>query len=696
MDIRIKSLTLQNFKGVKNAEIVFEGSNMLVEGENGTGKSTIFDAFTWLLFGKDHAGRDQTQFDIKTIDPQTKQPIARLDHSVSAVLVVDGCEKTLQRIWRENWVKPKGEAEAVLKGHLSVFLVDGVDVGTKAAYDSVIHQWIDEDVFKMITNPLFFIDDEYTPWKVRRETLLGLVAGQVDRSEIMVQFSDLLKEMNGESMDMFKKRIAGLKKENKKLLAECEPKIKAYLEAMPAKVNEAAVREQIAACERELQEKQNELKARLDEIDRGIADINVANAERSKKANEIYARISELQLRQADVLSEGLKDAQGKVIERNSAIMEAKAKLNQADADKFDTKVFLKRAKQDLIDSQVYRADMAGKLKDLGVKYNEAKGRVFDFQPTTRCHACGQELPAETVEQAVEMAKANFIQAQRVDMSLIMEDAQKLKEEICRTDGEIRFREEKVRALEGKLAQTEEAFKAAEKVWSDISSTPEVDMKGAEDEVKKLPAFRAIADEIQHLKVEALDLTGKAVSAADLVISRRAVEAEASVLVAEHNEKVKPFHYQLSLIPERARIEKLVADEEKREKALAEEVARLERLEYSAASFVKADIDAQEGAINRLFSVARWKMFDTTLDGGIVETCEVTTQDGVPFRSMNDARKIQCGMDVIRVLGERYGAYAPIFIDNAESITQTRFETSAQVIRLCVKQGEKQIRLTSE
>lgn len=696
MEIKIKSLTLQNFKGVKNAEIQFDGHNMLIEGENGTGKSTIFDAFTWLLFGKDHAGQDQTQFDIKTIDPRTKRPIARLDHSVSAVLLVDGCEKSLQRIWRENWVKPKGESEAVFKGHVSVFLVDGVDVGTKTAYDSVIHQWIDEDVFKMITNPLYFIDDEYTPWKVRRETLLGLVDGEVDRSAILSQFSDLLAEMKGDTMDMFKKRIASLKKENKALLAECDPKIKAYKEAMPAPVDEAALKKEKDALSAQYEELLVQLNKELEKVDEGIADVNRANEERTRAIDQKYARVAELQLEMGNVMTEGLKDAQSRAVARNQAILEAQAKVREAAAEKNDMAMQVSRASQALDDARIFRAELAANLKEDGVKYSEAKGRTFNYQPTTRCHACGQELPAETVEQAVALARKNFIDSQKAELNRIMEDAQKLKEDIAGADAEISLREEKLKALQGSLDEAEKNLKAAEAVLEEKSAVPQVDIKAAEAEVKKSAEYLGIASEIRSLQSAALELSAKSVSAAQLILSRRSVEAKISQCKDEFKAKMKPFDDALALIPERERIGKLIEAEEKREKVLAEEVARLERLEYSAAEYVKADIDAQEGAINSLFAVARWKMFDATLDGNIVETCEVTTQSGVPFRSMNDAMKIQCGMDVIRVLGEKYGAYAPIFIDNAESITRSKFDTTAQVIRLCVKAGETSLHLKSE
>ena len=131
--------------------------------------------------------------------------------------------------------------------------------------------------------------------------------------------------------------------------------------------------------------------------------------------------------------------------------------------------------------------------------------------------------------------------------------------------------------------------------------------------------------------------------------------------------------------------EALIRRKEQEAQSFADAIASGERLEARAAEYQKADIDSVEGALAGLFRVARWKMFDSTLDGGIVETCEVTTPDGVPYRSMNDAAKIVCGMDVIRVFSEHFDRVAPIFIDNAESIIQDKFGTQAQVIRLVVK-----------
>ena len=211
MEIRIKTLQLCNFKGVRSASFYFEGGNAVIEGDNGTGKSTVFDAFTWLLFGKDHRGQDWTSFDIKPIDPETREPIHGLDTWVEAFLTVDGADRRLRRVITEEWVKPRGQAEKVFKGNKQSFFVDGVDVATKKAYDETIAQWIDEGTFRLITNPLHFIDDSYTDWKTRRKLLMTLVDGD-PAAGLEAGFADLLAEARGEPMEQFRKRLAAERK----------------------------------------------------------------------------------------------------------------------------------------------------------------------------------------------------------------------------------------------------------------------------------------------------------------------------------------------------------------------------------------------------------------------------------------------------------------------------------------------------
>ena len=237
MNIKIKSITLRNFKGLRDVSFDFDGRNATIIGDNGTGKTTIFDALTWVLFGKD--SHNSTDIDIKTIDA-TGEPMHRAEHFVEVALDVDGSAQTLRRTYREIWSKPRGSSDLRFVGHESAFAVNGVEVGTKAAYDKIISEWINDNVFRMLTDPMYF--NTRVDWKGRRAALLALVGDNIDRTAIQAQFADLLAEMNGEPLADFKARLATEKRKNKKELETFDPKIEAYQNTMlsPTRAKRAA------------------------------------------------------------------------------------------------------------------------------------------------------------------------------------------------------------------------------------------------------------------------------------------------------------------------------------------------------------------------------------------------------------------------------------------------------------------------
>jgi len=87
MKLRLSKLTMRNFKGVKDFTLESpSGSSLFVYGANRAGKTTVADAVSWLLFGKDSAG--QAQFEIKTLT-ETGEALHNLEHEVSATFVID-------------------------------------------------------------------------------------------------------------------------------------------------------------------------------------------------------------------------------------------------------------------------------------------------------------------------------------------------------------------------------------------------------------------------------------------------------------------------------------------------------------------------------------------------------------------------------------------------------------------------------
>ena len=203
MDIRINQMILQNFKGIKSLEINANGESLSIYGDNATGKTTVFDAFTWLLFNKDSLGR--SDFGIKTQD-EFGNPIHNLEHSVECELAIDNSILTLKKVYAEKWTKKRGSAAAEFTGHETKYFVNEVPV-QKKEYEQKISSIVDENLFKIITNPLFF--NENMKWQDRRAILLNLCENITDEELLAKneQFAPLSAELKGRTIQEYKKII---------------------------------------------------------------------------------------------------------------------------------------------------------------------------------------------------------------------------------------------------------------------------------------------------------------------------------------------------------------------------------------------------------------------------------------------------------------------------------------------------------
>lgn len=685
MEIKIKTLRLRNFKGTRDAEYSFEGRNARIEGRNGSGKSTVFDAFTWLLFGKDHRGQTENTFEIKTIDPATGKPFPRLDHWVEAVLDVDGNEVTLRRSWSENWVKPTGQVDDVLKGHNTTFIINGQDAGTKRAFDAFVAQWMNEDVFKLITNPLYFIDDRYTDWKARRKAILALVQDDPGRLAVREQFKDVVDALSGRSIEDYRKRVQLEKRANKADLDNTLARIAGMKESLPEEVDEAAVREKVEAIRAERDQATAQAKKAIEEIDAQLADAEKANAARKAEVDAIWKQITAIQVWKTEYLAMSQSQARKEAddITRRSNVLEGDIYKASADADTIRRRI--SNGKFFLDDLNRERGEHSSELAALGERYQAEKEKTFSFVPRTTCHACGQELPAASVQEATEKAREAFVSDQKAAIGSILEKAKSIKENITKIDASIAKRTAETSQMEADLKEAEEKFVEMERELAALKATPLPDLDTIAAEARRSAEYKAKDAEELALTSKSREITAGGIQTSDFLLKRRAAEEEIRRISESFAAREKEAAASLAVSGERDRQLAIIEQKQNEARGFADAIARDERIEARLLEFIKADIDSVEHAINALFKVARWKMFDRTIDGGLVETCEVTSPDGVPYRSMNDAMKTLCGMDVIRVFSEHYRASAPIFVDNAEGVLATSFGTPAQVIRLVVK-----------
>lgn len=387
--IKLKSLSLINFKGVRSLNIGFSDAETLVAGDNGTGKTTVFDSFLWLLFGKDSTGRSDSNFNIKTLDADGK-PILHLEHSVTGVLSVDGKTVTLQRCYVENWVKPRGTTEESLKNHATEFYLNGVKLATKKEYDSEVAAIIPEDVFRMITNPFYFTSMKP---EAQKEILLDMVGTLTDQdvAQTKPEYLELLAQLSGRSIAQYAKEVAAKKKACKDELSVIPSQIETARKLMPEEEDWVAIDSEI--------ENKN---ARIQQIEEQIADKSKLNEQEYQRKASIQKQIGEKRLQLNSRMNEIATEA-------NKGRNEASLKLNELEYSLRTEKASLDRKRQS-------KQAMDIEIEKLNTKLSALRGE-FAFISKEEltynegefiCPTCKRPLEIEDIEAKQREMQANF------------------------------------------------------------------------------------------------------------------------------------------------------------------------------------------------------------------------------------------------------------------------------------------------
>ncbi len=649
--IVLKSLTLTNFKGARHQEIIFSEQGTVISGDNGTGKTTVFDAFLWLLFGKDSTGRSDSNFNIKTIDPATKKPILHLEHSVCGILEVNGSVLKLQRNYVENWVKPRGTTEETLKDHKTECYINDVKVGTKKEYDAEIAALIPEDVFRMITNPFYFPSLKAD---VQKDMLVEMV-GNISDDEVAAlkpEFVELLAQLSGRSLAQYAKEVAAKKKACKDAIAVIPKQIDTANRLKPAD-------EDWDALSKELEAK----KANLADVDAQIADKSKINEKEYQRKAEIQKQLGDKRI--------ALLNAE------NEIKTQANAGVNKANTELRDLEYRL-REKQGEIDRK--RSDISSYDRDISELDSEMAALRSEFYKVNAetitypdgafiCPTCKRPLEVDDIEAKQKELQENFNQNKANRLKSIREKGKEKsakKDSIANTRNKVLYEVAEIEKMVTYLREQIEAKK------SEIPEVPNVDLLIAKDQ-NCINLKNEIADLQNQLTVEA-----KPVDVSELQNGKRVL-----------SESIAELNTRLSKMEQIARVEKEISDLEDMRAANNQELANLEKWEFTAQEFQKAKDAKLLERINGLFRYVSFSFISEQLNGGEKITC-VCTVNGTPYPDVNFAGKVNAGLDIINAICQYKGISAPIFIDNRESVTEI-IPTISQVVNLVKVTGRQQL-----
>lgn len=657
-NVILKQMRLLNFKGIRELTVDFNERQTDICGDNGTGKSTIFDAFTWVLFGKNSAGKEQ--FGIKTVD-KDNVVIPKIPHEAELLLGVDGEDVKLTRIYREKWVKKKNSATEKFEGHETELFYNDVPCNTDE-WKSKIADICNEEAFRFITNPFYFTSQKP---EVQRARLLRM-AGGVSDADIAAgnaDFTKLLANLKGKTLGDYKKEITAKKR-----------KINSEKEGLPSRIDERrrdlAADDDWPAIESELAEKNSALaeierqlldhaEARRAKDDRRMKLLNEINAVREEKSRVTY-EITEATLadyRKSDSGRRKLADE----------VNECKRKIR-------DCQALQTSAKSDLESARLRREKLIAEWRDLGNQSKAILAEAVSFDDKDFiCPQCGRPYEADDIERVQLHRMAHFEEERKKRLTDI---ADKIK------DNERRGKAERA-IMESLIAKDTEYSAAIDTARQRITDIEALELYKAAPEAPDTATAIASDPRIAGLIAKEKTLSEQYDAMKNGEAEDTTLADGKKILTEAIDELKKRLYRRDEINKDKARIAELEAQLQ----TLSDEVTQLDGIEFTIQQFSKARIVAVESRINSMFSLVRFKLFEQQVNGAEVETC-VAMVDGVTFPDLNFAKKINAGLDIINTICKSEGLTAPVFIDSAESINSLT-PVDSQIVRLIVTQDKQ-------
>lgn len=640
--IKIKELRLENFKCHRALTLSPQGDNMDILGDNATGKSTTYDAFTWLLFGTDSQGNGEKSIEVKPLDANGEVADHQAVTAVEAILLVDGEEVSLRRTMQEIWTTKRGEAVPVYSGNASEYYVDGVPV-KQNAFKAQIEEIISADLFKLLTNVHYFAQDLH--WQKRRERLFEM-AGTMTDAEIMAtdaRFDYLATALGKLNIEQLKAKLTA----DRKGLVGARNEI-------PARINE---------CQKSLELLEGlDFAAAKAEIERLNVALDAKQTELAKVENNTAVTSKQVELREAQLEMEKLES-------ENRAFRASQAPANPDERNFVAGQIVSAEGRADRASQR--RATLVKQNEELEVKIDacrkewaEVNGQTFS---ASSCPTCGQKLPADQLAQA----KERFEQDKQKRLTEVVANADRYKA----------LKQSTSEAFQSAVAEEEQARAEADtlrKQLAEIDSNVVVVVDMADYAERKA----GIQGWVGQVQAELMGLSQDSQAAGN------AIRTEIASIRGQIKEQTDIVGKQSVLAYTQERVEELRKDASN----TAERLAEVEKQLYLIDEYGRYKAQFVEKSVNSLFRLCEWRLFREQANGGIEDRCDATF-NGVPYLDLNSGCKINVGIDIINALSRHYGVSVPLIVDNAESVTQLE-NTDTQVIRLVVSESDKALRIT--
>lgn len=642
--VTLNELRIENFKCFRDFDILLKGKKTAdIRGRNGSGKTSVLDAYLWLLTGADSNGN--AGFKIQPLD-KSGAIIPKLTTSVTGIFDVDGAEYKICRTLKQKWVKPSGKDTEILKGNEGGYFVNDVPVAEKEFSKRISEIFAPQDKLRLLANPKMFFE---LPTKEMRSMLIDM-AGEMPNLLTPEAYPTLyiaMQTMN--SVDDVKTRCAYA-------IRQIEDRLK----VIPDLINENDRNMPSADFEALRKEK--------DELERRVAEIDGTLQRRASAGNGKYKAVLELKKKITDKTSELAEIKAGVESDRNKLLNQCEGIISKEksrlDALEYDAKKV--GDKVAAIESEI--AEKSAELKKIGNEWMETNKEVFNAEIAKVCPTCGRPFSeADLLNKKNDLVR-NFNAGK-------VERLKKLNEKGCNLKAEI----------EALRKESEDAQVAFVKDKSDIEAAKR-NLEALEAKKQKVPSvdfvllgnleYSNVTKEIQALSVELAEKQKNEEKDAD----DAALESEKATANARLKDVISALGAEQMIKKVNDRRKELEDEAEKK----AAEMAEQQKLLSEIRDYSKAKITAVESKIDSLFDTVSWKMYEKNItNDGEREICECLV-NGVPYSTnVNTAARINAGIDVGNALSKWVKVSMPMWIDNKESCTNL-IATDSQVITLTV------------
>ena len=640
MKIEIKSMTLQNFKKVRSQEITFT-HNVLISGANKVGKSTIYDAYLWCVFGV----LSKQNGIVQPLDVNNNV-IHKLETSVTVVLNYNNeREVKIQRILSEKW-KAKGTSEEQFSGTTQERLINDVPLSI-GAFKQKLSELIDYDKWYMLSNINLF----WTKKVDERRKILMSLAGEINEEKLMKPYPLVYQGIVIEKKEL-NEMLAQQKSSKKKADEE--------LKMIPAKIQ--------AQDSLKVEMDFSALKEEKESLDSQIATIDESlqgSTQENPLMKEYVAKVQSLNLAIANAQKQWQENKLSQIDALSKNIINASDNLRKAksEADKNSEKY---------ISNKIKLSELNLAFDDNVKAWKDANEKEFNFTQTDVCPVCGRPYTDEMKAMEYDNAVAEFNAHKSDVLAKLQNEASEKKQQIAVLKGNINTYEQITKAHDdGELSRQQAIY---------------------DNLMKKREAMQSTTWELSNEKqsfdkqFEALEESKPQEQVVDVSIDEQ--KEQKAKLVAKRDELVK----LLAAGQTNKRIEEEKVKLDARSKELAQIIANCGEVIKQIKAYKKAKITVVENKVNSYFSLIRWKFYEQNItNDDEKEICTAIDKEGVDYDNTNDGTVINMGVDIINGISKATNIFVPLFVDRKES-AEYIIPVEQQTIYLqCVYQQPLQI-----